>query len=147
MQARSLARKTPLEESIATHSSILAWRIPWTGNLAGYSPWGHKESDTTKVTQHIAHARKMFCLQNKIARSQETKGLEQGFISQRQMNPYIHQASIKHLLHSIDYALTSKYKSKQHIHNHCSYRAYTEQNGYNYFISIFNEMRYMGQLG
>ena len=31
------------------------------------------------------------------------------------MNPYIHQASIKHLLHSIDYALTSKYKSK-HIY-------------------------------
>ena len=34
---------------MATHSSILAWRIPWTkepGRL--YSPWGHKESDTTK---------------------------------------------------------------------------------------------------
>ena len=25
-----------------THSSILAWRIPWMGSLAGYSPWGHK---------------------------------------------------------------------------------------------------------
>ena len=33
---------------MATHSSILAWRIPWTEELAGYSPWGHKESDTTK---------------------------------------------------------------------------------------------------
>ena len=32
---------------MATHSSILAWRIPWTeepGEL-GYSPWGHKESN------------------------------------------------------------------------------------------------------
>ena len=38
---------------MATHSSILAWRIPWTGSssqrsLAGYSPWGHKESGTTE---------------------------------------------------------------------------------------------------
>ena len=31
-----------LEESIATHSSILAWRIQWTGILMGYSPQGHK---------------------------------------------------------------------------------------------------------
>ena len=30
---------------MATHSSILAWRIPW---IEGYSPWGHKDSDTTK---------------------------------------------------------------------------------------------------
>ena len=34
---------------MVTHSSILAWEIPWS--LAGYSPWGHKESDT-EVTEH-----------------------------------------------------------------------------------------------
>ena len=33
---------------MATHSSILAWRIPWTEEPVGYSPWGCKESDTTK---------------------------------------------------------------------------------------------------
>ena len=33
-----LGGEDPLEEGIATHSSILAWRIPWTGSLAGYSP-------------------------------------------------------------------------------------------------------------
>ena len=38
----------PLEEGIATHSSTLAWRIPWTRNLVGYSLWGHKESDMTE---------------------------------------------------------------------------------------------------
>ena len=27
---------------MATHSSILAWEIPWTGSLVDYSPWGHK---------------------------------------------------------------------------------------------------------
>ena len=35
-------------KGMATHSGILAWRIPWTGDLAGYSPWGHKEPDTTE---------------------------------------------------------------------------------------------------
>ena len=39
-----------LEEEMATHSSILAWRIPWTERLVGYSPWGLKESDTTEAT-------------------------------------------------------------------------------------------------
>ena len=38
----------PLEEEMATHSSILAWRIPWTEEPGGYSPKGHKESDTTE---------------------------------------------------------------------------------------------------
>ena len=30
-QVQSLVRKDPLEEEMATHSSILAWEIPWTG--------------------------------------------------------------------------------------------------------------------
>ena len=33
---------------MATHSSILAWKSSWTGSLASYSPWGHKEADTTE---------------------------------------------------------------------------------------------------
>ena len=37
-------------EGLATHSNILAWRIPWTEDPAGYNPWGHKELDTTEVT-------------------------------------------------------------------------------------------------
>ena len=38
---------------MATHSSILAWKIPWTDVLGGlYSPWGHKESDTTEGLTH-----------------------------------------------------------------------------------------------
>ena len=34
-------------EGMATHSSILAWRIPWTEEPGGYSPWSCKKSDTT----------------------------------------------------------------------------------------------------
>ena len=47
---QSLGWEDPLEEGMATHSSILAWRIPWTEEPGGYSPWGCKESDTTEVT-------------------------------------------------------------------------------------------------
>ena len=45
---RSLGREDPLEKGMATHSSILAWRIPGQRSLVGYSPWGCKESDTTE---------------------------------------------------------------------------------------------------
>jgi len=31
---------------MATHSSIIAWRIPWTEEPGSYSPWSRKESDT-----------------------------------------------------------------------------------------------------
>ena len=36
---RSLDQQDSLEKEIATHSSILAWRIPWTEELVGYSLW------------------------------------------------------------------------------------------------------------
>ena len=37
---------------LSIHSSILAWEIHGQRNLADYSPWGYKESDTTEVTEH-----------------------------------------------------------------------------------------------
>ena len=39
-----------LEKEMATHSSVLAWRIQGTGELVGCRLWGHTESDTTEVT-------------------------------------------------------------------------------------------------
>ena len=39
---RSLGWEDPLEKGMATHSSILAWRIPWTEEPGGYSPWGRR---------------------------------------------------------------------------------------------------------
>ena len=48
-QVQSRVGKNLLEKEMATHSSILVWKIPWTeepGRL--YSPWGHKDSDTTE---------------------------------------------------------------------------------------------------
>ena len=49
---------------MATHSSILTWRILWTEEPGGLQSMGHKESDTTKATLH-AH------VQNRILRSSE----------------------------------------------------------------------------
>ena len=43
----SLGWEDPLEEGMATHSSILAWRIPWTEEPSGLQTRGCKESDMT----------------------------------------------------------------------------------------------------
>ena len=40
MQIRSLGQEDPLEEEMAAHSSILAWRIPWTEEPGGLQSMG-----------------------------------------------------------------------------------------------------------
>ena len=48
-RVQSLGQEDLVEKEVATHSSILAWKIPWTeepGRL--YSPWGRKELDMTE---------------------------------------------------------------------------------------------------
>ena len=45
---QSLGGEDSLEEEMAAHSSILAWKIPCTEEPGGYSPRGHKESNTTE---------------------------------------------------------------------------------------------------
>ena len=45
---QSLRLEDPLEKGMATHSSILAWRIPWQRSLSGYSPWVCTESDNAE---------------------------------------------------------------------------------------------------
>ena len=39
---------------MATHSSILAWRIPWTGSLVGCSPGGHTEWDLNREKDAVS---------------------------------------------------------------------------------------------
>ena len=54
-KVRSLGLENPLEKEMATHSSILAWRIPWMEKSG--TPGGHKESDMTeKLTLDISIA-------------------------------------------------------------------------------------------
>ena len=47
-RVQSLGQEDPLEKEMATHSSILAWGIPWTEEPGSYSLWGHKELDTSE---------------------------------------------------------------------------------------------------
>ena len=56
MQVPFLGQEDPLEEEMATHSSILAWRIPWTEEPGEYSLWGCRELDTTdKLTLSVSN--------------------------------------------------------------------------------------------
>ena len=47
-QVQSLGQEEPLKKEMATHSSILAWKIPRREEPSGHSPWGHKESELTE---------------------------------------------------------------------------------------------------
>ena len=47
----SLGWEDPLEEGMATHCSVLAWRIPWTKEPGGLRSMG-SQRDVTEVTKH-----------------------------------------------------------------------------------------------
>ena len=49
MWVRSLGGEEPLEKKIATHSSILAWEIPWTEEPGGLQSWNRKRVGHTSV--------------------------------------------------------------------------------------------------
>ena len=53
-QFRSPSWEYPPGKGMATHSSILAWEFPWTGQSGRLSPWGHKESDLTEQLSNEA---------------------------------------------------------------------------------------------
>ena len=57
MQVRSLGREDPLEEGMATHSCIIAWRIPWTEEPGGLQSMGSQRVGQDLTTWH-AHTQK-----------------------------------------------------------------------------------------
>ena len=46
MRIQFLGQKDPLEKEMATHSSVLAWKIPWTEKPGGLQSTGSRDSDT-----------------------------------------------------------------------------------------------------
>ena len=46
-----MSQEDPVEKEMATWSNILAWKIPWTEELADYNPWGHKRVRHNLVTK------------------------------------------------------------------------------------------------
>ena len=62
-QVWSLDLEDPLEKGMASHSRILAWRIPWTEESDGlYSPWSCKESDTISLFQERQYSNSLLSL-------------------------------------------------------------------------------------
>ena len=55
MWVQSLDWDDLLEKELTTHSSILAWEIPWTEEPSGLQSWGYKESDTTECLRMRTH--------------------------------------------------------------------------------------------
>ena len=53
--ARSPGQEDPLEKGMATHSSILARKIPWTGKLGGLWSMSHKESENIYITRSLCY--------------------------------------------------------------------------------------------
>ena len=63
---QSLGQEDPLEKGMSAHFSILAWRIPWTEEPAGYSPCGCKESNITEwLTLLLFHIYVYTCILEK----------------------------------------------------------------------------------
>ena len=63
-RVRSLGQEDPLEEEMATHSSILAWRIPWTEEPGGLLSMGLKRVGDNLVTKPpLPPVVKTLCLQ------------------------------------------------------------------------------------
>ena len=61
---QSLGQENPLKKGMATHSSILAWKIPWTEEPGRLQSTGHKESDTTErlsTHTHVTTTTKTIC--------------------------------------------------------------------------------------
>ena len=51
-QVQALHQEDPLEKDMAIHSSILAWRIPWTEEPGGPQSIGSQRVDRTEMTEH-----------------------------------------------------------------------------------------------
>ena len=55
-RVQSLGWEDPLEKGMATHSSILTWRIPWTQEPGGLQSMGSQRADTTEQLTHTHSA-------------------------------------------------------------------------------------------
>ena len=51
-QFRSLGQEDPLEKAMAAHSSVLAWKIPWTEEPGGLQSMGSQRAGLDRTTRH-----------------------------------------------------------------------------------------------
>ena len=75
IQVQSLGQEDPLDNRMATHSSIPAWRVSWTGSLVSYSPRGCK-----RVTQNLETKQQLGVLKGPIISQLREEQLAPGFL-------------------------------------------------------------------
>ena len=77
-------------------SSVLVWTIPWIRSLAGYRPWGHRESDTTeKLNTHMhTHARTHTCAHTRSCNPTPGHTCREKHGSKGDMHPNVHCSAV-----------------------------------------------------
>ena len=65
MHVSSLGKEDPLEKGMATHPSILAWRIPWTEEPGGIESMGWHRVRLTNATEHARNYDRYQCMYGK----------------------------------------------------------------------------------
>ena len=72
---QSLGEEDPLKKGMATHSNILAWRVPWTEEPSSIqsTEWGHKESDMSEHSYTHTHTLKQCHLHTEIVLARHQK--------------------------------------------------------------------------
>ena len=65
-QVRSLGQENPLEKEMATPSSILAWKIPWTEEPGGLQSMGSKRVGQDLTTEHTHNKRAIIVLSDQM---------------------------------------------------------------------------------
>ena len=63
-RVQSLGWENPLEKEMATHSSVDAWKIPWTEEPSGLQSMGSQRVNMTEQLTHMGHPMLIFCIQN-----------------------------------------------------------------------------------
>ena len=72
MRVQSLGWEYPLEKQMASHSSILAWKIPWTEELSELQSMDHEELDMTEYAHVCAHTHRHICIFDSLCCTVET---------------------------------------------------------------------------
>ena len=103
-QFPSLGQEDPLEKEMATHSSILAWKIPGTEEPGGYSSWNRKELDTTEHAHKWNNSKTgdvaIPILHPGNLRTKENKSLHLAFFESSENDPLTTQPCIHSILTS-----------------------------------------------
>ena len=91
-QVQSLGREDPLEQEMATHSSILPGKSYGWRSLTGYSPWGCRELDTTeRLTHTYTKGRDHYHLHFVGEKTKAQKGLVASHTAGRRQTPHGNQ--------------------------------------------------------